>query len=90
MGRMGHTGRPASLRAPSSPREQLLLDLVADVARHAGYVRHTRGLAVRVGCSKGVQAELSAIEARLSALHLVVLIAGGWCPHAPASLPILA
>jgi DNA-binding CsgD family transcriptional regulator len=66
MGRMGHTERPASLRAPSSPREQLLLDLVADVARHADYVRHTRGLAVRVGCSTGVQAELSAIEARLS------------------------
>ena len=87
---MGQTERPASLRAPSSPREQLLLDLVADVARYAGYVQHTRGLAQCVGCSKGVQAGLSAIEARPSALHLVVLIAGGCCPHAPASLPILA
>ena len=33
---------------------------------------------------------MSAIEARLSALRLLVLIASGWRPHAAPSLPILA
>lgn len=78
-----HCRFPAySGRTPSQRAEQLRLDLVADLVRCLGYVQHTRGVAERVGCSGGVQAELSDIEERLSALHLVVaLIAGGWCPR---------
>jgi hypothetical protein len=54
-------------------------ELVADVARSGGYVAHTRGVAERVGAGDQVVAELADMAERLGALHLVALVAGGWC-----------
>jgi len=70
---------------PGAP-EQLRLDLVADMARCSTCVQHTRDLAERAGWSIALQAELGEIGERLSALHLVVLVAGGWCPQCGADL----
>jgi hypothetical protein len=59
----------------SDPREEL----VADVVRSLGYIAHTHGVAELAGAGDLVVAELADMAERLGALHLVALVAGGWC-----------
>jgi hypothetical protein len=75
-----------ALEPPSSPVVKLRHELVADVVRCLGYVSHAQGVAERAGANAGVVAELADIEDRLTALHLVALFAGGWCPRCGAEL----
>jgi hypothetical protein len=74
------------LKTPADSEVQQRLDLVADVARSLGYVHHTHQLAERANAVAVVVAELADMEQRLQALHLVVLVAGGWCPRCSAEL----
>ena len=53
--------------------------LVFDVARSSTYVRHTRDTAERFDVGDLVVAELAAMGDRLAELHLVALVAAGWC-----------
>jgi hypothetical protein len=53
--------------------------LVFDVARSCTYVQHTRDVAERLDVGDLVVAELADVAERLAALHVVALVAGGWC-----------
>jgi hypothetical protein len=59
----------------AEPREELVGDLV----RSLGYVQHTRDVAGRADVGVLVVSELVDVTERLAALHLVALVAGGWC-----------
>jgi hypothetical protein len=67
------------LQVPAAAPGDQLGELVADVARSGGYVQHTRDVASRAGAGDLVVAELADMGERLAALHLVALVAGGWC-----------
>jgi hypothetical protein len=54
-------------------------ELAGDVVRSLGYVQHTRAVALRADVGDLVVAELADVAERLAALHLVALVAGGWC-----------
>jgi hypothetical protein len=82
---MGRTPREP-LKAPAPAPDSLPAELVADVARCQGYVGHTRTVAERAAAGELVVAELADVEERLSALHLVALVAGGWCARCGAQL----
>ena len=77
---------PRILRGPERPPAELQRELVADVARAQGYVHHTRDLAGRADAGDLVVAELRELETQLEALHLVTLVAGGWCPRCGTEL----
>lgn len=57
-------------------------ELVFDVARAAGYIAQTRATAERLDVGDLVVAELADVAERLAALHLVALVAAGWCAGA--------
>jgi hypothetical protein len=61
--------------SPTPPRDAL----VFDAAKSCTYVRHTREVAERLEVSDLVVAELADMSERLAALHLVALVAAGWC-----------
>ncbi|HEY7201895.1 MAG TPA: hypothetical protein VIC57_16865 [Candidatus Dormibacteraeota bacterium] len=54
-------------------------DLVFDMARSHTYVDHTRDVAQRIGAGDLVVAELADMAERLVDLHMVALVAAGWC-----------
>jgi len=63
--------------SPTPPRDSL----VFDAARCCTYVRHARDVAARLDIGDLVVAELADIGERLAALHLVALVAAGWCAN---------
>lgn len=60
--------------------------LVFDVARSCTYVRHARDVAERLDVGDQVVAELADMGERLAALHLVALVAAGWCDRCGGDL----
>lgn len=54
-------------------------ELVFEVVRLGAYVVHVRTVAERAGAGARVVAELTDMVEGLAGLHVVALVAGGWC-----------
>jgi hypothetical protein len=78
---MASSQRRRPLEAPAATPGDQQHELVADVSRCWGYVKHTHDLAQRVGADRRLVAELLAIADQLTALQQFALVAGGWCPE---------
>src|SRR2546423_13415298 len=65
--------------ASSMGRPDPYEELVHDVVRLGGYVAHVRLRADKAGVGGSLLAELDEMAERMSALHLVALVIGGWC-----------
>lgn len=78
-GPMGRSRPDRDRRVPAGPPRPLQHDLVVDLARCHGYVKHARDRADDAGMGQSVLAELNAIAEQLGELHRVAQVAGGWC-----------